>query len=83
VSPQQLGDNLNAAMSVNGYDVKHDPDLQALSRAIKSSDAIASVRGRSGLKRALMSAWFGKPADGRLRGLRDEILGSRGGEGKP
>jgi hypothetical protein len=112
VSPQQLGDSLNAAMSANGYDVKHDPDLQALSRAIKSSDAIpsgstgilaaigvdpdidlvvyqspsgaiTSIRGRSGLKRALMSAWFGKPADGGLRGLRDEILGSKGGEGKP
>jgi len=109
VSPQQLGDSLNAAMNANGYDVRQDPDLQALSKAIRSSDAIpsgstgilaairvdpnidlvvyqspsgtiASVRGRSGLKRALMSAWFGKPADGGLRGLRDEILGTKAGE---
>jgi hypothetical protein len=109
VSPEQLGNSLNAAMSANGYDVKHDTDLQALSKAIKASDAIpsgstailaairvdpnidlvvyqspsgaiASVRGRSGLKRALMSAWFGKPADGGLRGLRDEILGTKAGE---
>ena len=109
VSPQQLGDSLDAAMSANGYDVKHDTDLQALSKAIRFSDAIpsgstailaairvdqdtdlvvyqspsgaiASVRGRSGLKRALMSAWFGKPADGGLRGLRDEILGAKAGE---
>jgi hypothetical protein len=108
VSPQQLGDSLNAAMRANGYDVKHNPDLQALSKIIRSSDAIpsastailaairvdpdidlvvyqspsgaiASVRGRSGLKRALMSAWFGEPADGGLRGLRDEILGARAG----
>jgi hypothetical protein len=109
VSPQQLGDSLDAAMNANGYDVKHDTDLQALSKAIRFSDAIpsgstailaairvdqntdlvvyqspsgaiASVRGRSGLKRALMSAWFGKPADGGLRGLRDEILGAKAGE---
>ena len=108
VSPQQLGDSLNAAMSANGYDVKRDTDLQALSKAIRSSDAIpsgatailaairvdpdvdlvvyqspsgatASVRGRNGLKRALMSAWFGKPADGGLRGLRDEMLGIKSG----
>jgi hypothetical protein len=109
VSPQQLGDSLDAAMNANGYDVKHDTDLQALSKAIRFSDAIPSgstailaairvdqdtdlvvyqspsgaidsVRGRSGLKRALMSAWFGKPADGGLRGLRDEILGAKAGE---
>jgi hypothetical protein len=109
VSPQQLGDSLDAAMSANGYGVKHDTDLQALSKAIRFSDAIPSgstailaairvdqdtdlvvyqspsgaidsVRGRSGLKRALMSAWFGKPADGGLRGLRDEILGAKAGE---
>ena len=109
VSPQQLGDSLTAAMSANGYDVKHDTDLQALSKAVGSSDAIpsgstailaairvdpdndlvvyqapsggiASVRGRSGLKRALMSAWFGKPADGGLRELRDAILGTKPGK---
>ena len=109
VSPEQLGNSLNAAMSANGYDVKHDADLQALSKAIRASDAIpsgstailaairvdadtdlvvyqspsgaiASVRGRSGLKRALMSAWFGKPADGGLRALRDEILGTKTGD---
>jgi hypothetical protein len=108
VSPGQLGDSLDAAMRANGYDVTHDTDLQALSKAIRSSDAIpsgstailaairvdpqvdlvvyqspsgaiASVSGRSGLKRALMSAWFGTPADGGLRGLRDEILGTRPG----
>jgi hypothetical protein len=39
------------------------------------SGTIASIRGRTGLKRALMSAWFGKPADGGLRALRDEIFG--------
>jgi hypothetical protein len=109
VSPEQLGDSLNAAMSANGYDVKHDPDLQALSKAIRASGAIpsgstailaairvapdidlvvyqspsgaiASVRGRRGLKRALMSAWFGTPADGGRRGLRDEILGTKPGK---
>ena len=109
VSSEQLADSLNAAMRANGYDVKRDTDLQALSKVISASDAIpsrstailaairaepdidvvvyqapsgaiASVRGRSGLKRALMSAWFGKPADGGLRGLRDEILGIKAGE---
>ena len=112
VSPQQLVDSLNAAMSANGYDVRRDTDLQALSKTIRSSDAIpsgsaailaairvdadidlvayqspsgaiATVRGRSGLKRALMSAWFGKPADRGLRGLRDEILGNTSGEARP
>jgi hypothetical protein len=38
------------------------------------SGTIASIRG-NGLKRALMSAWFGTPADGGLRALRDNILG--------
>jgi hypothetical protein len=41
------------------------------------SGSIASIRGTTGLKRALMSAWFGKPADGGLRALRDEILGKQ------
>lgn len=41
------------------------------------SGTVASIRGRSGLKRALMSAWFGTPADGGLRVLRDEILALR------
>jgi hypothetical protein len=37
---------------------------------------IVFVKDRSGLKRALMSAWFRKPADDvGLRPLRDEILG--------
>lgn len=109
VSSEQLANSLNAAMSANGYHVKHDTDLQALSTAIRASGAIpsrstailaairvdpdidmvvyqapsgaiASIRGQRGLKRALMSAWFGKPADGGLRGLRDEILGIKAGE---
>jgi hypothetical protein len=38
------------------------------------SGRISSITGQIGLKRALMSAWFGQPADGGLRVLRDEIL---------
>ena len=103
VTPQQLSDSLRSAMSANGYNPDANPDLQALSRAIRSTGEIPSgslgilaavrvdpatdlvlyqapsgqitvIRGGSGLKRALMSAWFGKPADGGLRALRDEIL---------
>jgi hypothetical protein len=44
------------------------------------SGAISSIRGQAGLKRALMSAWFGRPADSGLRALRDEILGTPGGK---
>ena len=109
VSPQQLSDSLNAAMTANGYDVKGDADLRALARAIGStgeipsgsvcilaavrvdpdtdlvvyqspSGTISSVRGRSGFKHALMSAWFGKPADAGLRALRDDILGTQAGQ---
>jgi hypothetical protein len=105
VSPQQLGSSLEAAMRANGYDVQRNPDLQAVSKAIRSSDEIpsgstgilaavrvdadtdlvlyqapsgatVSVRGRTGLKRAVLSAWFGTPADAGLRRLRDEILGA-------
>jgi hypothetical protein len=39
------------------------------------SGTIASIRDRTGLERALMSAWFGKRADGGLRALRDESFG--------
>lgn len=46
------------------------------------SGAISSVKGRAGLKRALMSAWFGKPADSGLRTLRDDILGNAGREAR-
>jgi hypothetical protein len=105
VSAQQLSDSLRSAMNANGYRTDENRDLQALSRAIRStggipsgsigilaafradpvtdlvlyqapSGTIAAIKGGSGLKRALMSAWFGQPADGGLRALRDEILGA-------
>jgi hypothetical protein len=44
VSPQQLVDSLDAAMNANGSDVKHDTDLQALSKAIRFSHAIPAPR---------------------------------------
>ncbi len=70
----ELGDIPSGAVSVLAA-VRVDPATDLVLYQAPSG-TVAPIRGRSGLKRALMSAWFGKPADNGLRGLRDEILGT-------
>jgi hypothetical protein len=42
-----------------------------------SSGTVTTINGKTGFKRALLSAWLGKPSDDQLRRLREDILSSR------